>query len=101
MNSVVQFLKGLAQILFFLVVVVFLCSLLFGVGSLIVSLRYPAEIVDKPAILALDLDGMIVDTRDMVESLRKYRTEGPIKGVLLRVNSPGGVSDRVRNFGPS
>jgi phosphotransferase system glucose/maltose/N-acetylglucosamine-specific IIC component len=32
MNSVVQFLKRLAQILFFLVVVVFLGSLLIGVG---------------------------------------------------------------------
>ncbi len=38
MNSVVQFLKRLAQILFFLVVVVFLGSLLIGVGGLE---RYP------------------------------------------------------------
>ena len=70
---------------------VFLGSLLIGVGGLIVALRYPPEIVEKPAILALDLDGIIVDTRDIVESLRKYRTEGRIKGVLLRINSPGGV----------
>ena len=35
MNSVVQFLKRLAQILFFLVVVVFLGSLLIEVGGLI------------------------------------------------------------------
>ena len=91
MNSVVQFLKRLAQILFFLVVVVFLGSLLIGVGGLIVALRSPAENVEKPSILALDLDGIIVDTRDIVESLRKYRTEDRIKGVLLRINSPGGV----------
>jgi len=91
MNSVVQFLKRLAQILFFLVAVVFLGSLLIGVGGLIVALRYPAENVEKPAILALDLDGIIVDTRDIVESLRKYRKEDRIKGVLLRINSPGGV----------
>ena len=91
MNSVMQFLKRLAQILFFLVVVVFLGSLLVGVGGLIVALRYPAENVGKPSILALDLDGIIVDTRDIVESLRKYRTEDRIKGVLLRINSPGGV----------
>src|SRR5271166_2421404 len=91
MNSVVQFLKRLAQILFFLVVVVFLGSLLIGVGGLIAALRSPAENVEKPSILALDLDGIIVDTRDIVESLRKYRTEDRIKGVLLRINSPGGV----------
>ena len=91
MNSVVQFLKRLAQILFFLVVVVFLGSLLIGVGGLIAALRSPAEKVEKPSILALDLDGIIVDTRDIVENLRKYRTEDRIKGVLLRINSPGGV----------
>src|SRR5208283_4048842 len=91
MNSVVQFLKRLAQLLFFLVVVVFLGSLLIGVGGLIVALRSPAENVEKPSILALDLDGIIVDTRDIVENLRKYRTEDRIKGVLLRINSPGGV----------
>ena len=91
MNSVVQFLKRLAQILFFLVVVVFLGSLLIGVGGLIAALRSPAENVEKPSILALDLDGIIVDTRDIVENLRKYRTEDRIKGVLLRINSPGGV----------
>ena len=91
MNSVAQFLKRLAQILFFLVVVVFLGSLLIGVGGLIVALRSSAEKVEKPSILALDLDGTILDTRDIVESLRKYRTEDQIKGVLLRINSPGGV----------
>ena len=91
MNSVAQFLKRLAQILFFLVVVVFLGSLLIGVGGLIVAFRSSAERVEKPSILALDLDGTIVDTRDILESLRKYRTEDHIKGVLLRINSPGGV----------
>ena len=72
MNSVAQFLKRLAQILFFLVVVVFLGSLLIGVGGLIVAFRSSAEKVEKPSILALDLDGTIVDTRDILESLRKY-----------------------------
>ena len=43
MNSVVQFLKRLAQILFFLVAVIFLGSLLIGVGGLIAALRSPAE----------------------------------------------------------
>ena len=83
MNSVVQFLKRLAQILFFVTAVVLLGSLLIGVGGLIVALRSPSENVEKPSILALDLDGIIVDTRDIVESLRKYRTEDRINGVLL------------------
>jgi hypothetical protein len=101
MNAVVQFLKRLAQILFFLVVVVFLGSLLIGAGGLIAALRFPTENVEKPSILALDLDGIIVDTRDIVESLRKYRTEDRIRGVLLRSTRRAAWSDRVRNFGPS
>ena len=48
MNSVVQFLKRLAQILFFLVVVVFLGSLLIGVGGLIAALRSTAQSRERP-----------------------------------------------------
>ena len=49
MNSVVQFLKRLAQILFFLVVVVFLGSLLIGAYGLVAVLRSPTENVEKPS----------------------------------------------------
>ncbi len=91
MSSIVQFLKRLAQILFFLVVVLVLGSLLVGAGGLVALFRSPGESVEKPSLLALDLDGIIVDTRETVENLRKYRKEDRIKGVLLRINSPGGV----------
>ena len=91
MKGIVQFLKRLAQTLFFLIIVIFLGSILLGVGSLIIALRSPDQNVTKPSILALDLDGVIVDTREIVENLRKYRKEDRIKGVLLRIDSPGGV----------
>jgi protease IV len=91
MKRVFQFLKSLAQILFMLVAVIFLGAILLGIGDLILALRPPAGNVEKASILALDLDGIIVDTRDVVDSLRKYRKEDRIKGVLLRINSPGGV----------
>ena len=39
----------------------------------------------------MELDGVIMDTRDFIELLRKYRKEERIKGVLIRINSPGGV----------
>jgi protease IV len=91
MKGIVQFLMRLAQILFILVVVIFLGSILVGIGSLIVAFRSPSENVEKPSVLALDLDGVIVDTREIVENLRKYGKEDRIKGVLLRINSPGGV----------
>jgi ClpP class serine protease len=96
MKGIVQFLKRLAQTLFILVIVVFFGSILLGVGSLVIALRSPDQSVTKPSILALDLDGVIVDTREIVENLRKYRKEDRIKGVLLRASTrPAVWSDRV------
>ncbi|MEK6555500.1 MAG: signal peptide peptidase SppA [Bdellovibrionota bacterium] len=45
----------------------------------------------KKSILSLEIDGIIMDSDDFVEALRKYAKEDEIKGVLIRVNSPGGV----------
>jgi protease-4 len=91
MGAIVNVLKRLAQILFYLAAVVVLGAILVGAGALVASLRPQPEAAEKDSLLALDLDGVIVDTRDIVENLRKYRKDDHIKGVLLRINSPGGV----------
>ncbi|RBP13863.1 protease-4 [Roseiarcus fermentans] len=91
MGSIVEFLKRLVQIVFLLAALVVMGAVVFGVGALVAEFRSPAEPAEKPSILALDLDGIIVDTRDIVEALRKYRKDNHIKGVLLRIDSPGGV----------
>ena len=83
--------KRLGQFFLALLGVVFLGAILIGAVGAVALFRQPAEPAPKPSILALDLDGLIVDTRDLVESLRKYRKDDNIKGVLLRINSPGGV----------
>ena len=83
--------KRLGQFFLALLGVVFLGAILIGAVGAVALFRQPAEPAPEPSILALDLDGLIVDTRDLVESLRKYRKDDNIKGVLLRINSPGGV----------
>jgi len=45
----------------------------------------------KQSILALDLNGVIMDGHEFLETLRKYRKEDRIKAILIRINSPGGV----------
>lgn len=56
------------------------------------SLMNPVdERVVKKSILALDLDGIILDNKDILELLRKYRKDDHVKGVLIRIASPGGV----------
>jgi len=49
---------------------------------------------DKPSeksILVLDLTGVIMDGKKFLRDLSKYRDEDHIKGILVRIDSPGGV----------
>ena len=45
----------------------------------------------KKSILLLEIDGIIMDSTEFVDAIREYAHEDEIKGVLVRVNSPGGV----------
>lgn len=83
--------KRVVQVLFILVVILFFGSIFIGLGGLLTLFNPPDEHVEKPSILALDLEGVIMDNHDILETLRKYRKEDRIKGVLVRINSPGGV----------
>ncbi len=46
---------------------------------------------DKPSILRLELNGVILDGKKLLKPLIKYRDEKFIKAVVIEVNSPGGV----------
>jgi protease-4 len=43
---------------------------------------------DKIAVV--DLEGVILSPKDMVEQLRKYGNDSSIKAIIIHVNSPGG-----------
>jgi protease-4 len=43
---------------------------------------------DKIAIV--DVEGVILDPRGVVEQLKRYGDDGSIKAIILRVNTPGG-----------
>lgn len=47
--------------------------------------------LDQPSILYLELDGIIMDGKEFLADLKKYSSNENIKGVLVKVNSPGGV----------
>lgn len=49
------------------------------------------EKLAKPSILFLELEGVILDGSHFLEQLKKYSKEDDIKGILIQVNSPGGV----------
>src|SRR5437868_7454909 len=83
--------KRVVQFLFIFILILFVGGLLAGVGGVIALFSESEPRVDKASILALDLDGVIMDGKEFLENLRKYRKEDRIKGVLIRINSPGGV----------
>ncbi|MGE4131196.1 MAG: signal peptide peptidase SppA [Bdellovibrionales bacterium] len=83
--------KKLFQFLFAIIVVLLVVGLMASVGGVIALFNPPEAKVDKASILALDLDGIIMDNTEFLEQLRKHRKDKRIKGVLVRISSPGGV----------
>jgi protease IV len=45
----------------------------------------------EDSVLLLELNGIIEDGDKFLEKLRRYREDDNIKGVLVQINSPGGV----------
>lgn len=83
--------KRFLQIVFILMVVLFVGSILAGVGGLVAVFNPPEEHVSKSSIMALELDGVIMDSKDILDLLRKHREDERVKGVLIRISSPGGA----------
>lgn len=70
-----------------------------AVVSLVVGLSFIAKHEDvampkassKSNLLVLEIRGIIFDSEKFLKKLRKYKEEDSIKGILLKVNSPGGA----------
>jgi protease-4 len=50
-----------------------------------------AKIKNRNSLLVMDLKGIIFDSEKFLKKLKKYKDEPEIKGILLRINSPGGA----------
>jgi protease-4 len=83
--------KRVVQFLFVLILVIFVGMMATGLAGMMSMFSEDNESLAKNSILAIDLDNVIIDGKDFIELLRKYRKEDRIKGVLIRINSPGGV----------
>lgn len=84
--------KRVVQVLFALILLLFAAMMATGLAGMVGLISDEDEYLgSKNQILALDLDNVIIDGKDFIELLRKYRKEDRIKGVLIRINSPGGV----------
>jgi len=51
----------------------------------------PETKLSKNSIMAMDLSGIIMDSHEFIDTLSKYRKDDKVKGILITINSPGGV----------
>ncbi len=72
------------KILIFLVCVIVLIAIL----SLMLALMHKVPIGEKVALIRVE--GIILDSRKVIEELKRYSKDSSVKAVVLRVDSPGG-----------
>jgi protease-4 len=76
---------------FILLLVLFFGSCVFMARTLSIKMGGEQESPSQSALLHLKLEGVIIAPEEFLENLKKYSKEPEIKGVLVEINSPGGV----------
>lgn len=84
-------LKKIIQGLVAFILILVLGGVIMAIGGLVATFNPPPSILKEPSILALDLDGVIMDGKEFIQTLSKYRKKKEVKAVLITLNSPGGV----------
>lgn len=51
---------------------------------------FSAKFSKSPALALIEIEGVLSDSRRIVRQLKKYTKDPNIKGILLRIDSPGG-----------
>ncbi|PLX68029.1 MAG: signal peptide peptidase SppA [Denitrovibrio sp.] len=80
-----KFLKYLAKALVILVVVAIVARIVMVMSG------DSDDVVIKDSIAVVRLEGVILDTRELDKKLKKLDENDKIKGVILEINSPGGI----------
>lgn len=65
-----------------------LLIILIAILSLILALTHRVSIGERVALIRVE--GVILDSRDTIEELKKYSKDPSIKAIVLRIDSPGG-----------
>ncbi len=74
-----------------IMVIFFFAGCLMVTHGLMGQLHLEEPKIAKSSILFLQLEGVIIDGKEFLDDLEKYAKEPEIKGVLIQINSPGGV----------
>ncbi len=84
-------LKKIIQTLTALILIFILGGVIMAIGGLMATFTTQESSIREPSILALELDGVIMDGKEFIENLSKFRKRNEIKAILITLNSPGGV----------
>lgn len=86
--------KGIVGV-FMLITVLFIIFLIFAYHT-VSSLKNSDSLLDSlnektAPIGVVDIDGVIMDSRNTIKSLLKAENDNQVKAIIIRVNSPGGA----------
>ena len=76
-------------IVFFVVVPILILSVLMASSKTINTENIIPQ--EKNLVAVIDVNGIIMDSKDVVEKLYKFSSDEKFKGIILKVNSPGGA----------
>lgn len=68
----------------------FLLLLAFGIGSSLLDSEKGSSLTASNSIAVVRVEGIILDNTDQLKWIRKISQDDSVKGVLLRIDSPGG-----------
>src|SRR4051812_14355875 len=77
--------------------IIILILVLIGLGAIVkmatayVTDGEKSSVTAKNTILHLELDGVIMNGKKFLKSLKKYKENDKVKVVLISINSPGGA----------
>ena len=64
---------------------------LMGLSEILASFVTDQMTSSREKIGVVEVQGIITDSKRVVRQIKKYRNDSSIKGVILRINSPGGA----------
>jgi protease-4 len=74
-----------------LIILIILIAVVFILGLItIINLTQKSSLISSNTIAVIEVEGIIYDSRPVVRQLKNYTKNPLIKGILLRIDSPGG-----------
>jgi protease-4 len=74
-----------------LILIITLAVIVYTLGIVaIISIARKANLISSNAIAVIEVEGVIYDSRPVVRQLKTYGNNPFIKGILIRIDSPGG-----------